>query len=280
LAASRPSGIPGAHSTNSSRHSRCTGFARWWIFARSVSDSIAEALFRLGRQWAKIDYGRLPLASIPSDEFLRSVWRGAEEWEAFVQRDACIGEVWQFALSEDGSVRNWSGGSDPHDFELRVDFGWDTKLPPSMMIRVKGAPAAILMKWWMTLNPNSNPEIYPEAKELRETTGTVLDSIVAALKLKLRITRPDRGRPRADFGEQAAYLLDHEGVNIALIAKKLGQLPQGAAPSERRQCFDRIRKAANNYYRLLRTDYKDLTTIRVRQRIIRVPAGKNPVKSE
>jgi hypothetical protein len=98
--------------------------------------------------------------------------------------------------------------------------------------------------------------------------------------LKLRITRPDRGRPRADFGEQAAYLLDHEDVNIALIAKKLGQLPQGAAPSERRQCFDRIRKAANNYYRLLRTDYKDLTTIRVRQRIIRVPAGKNPVKSE
>jgi hypothetical protein len=37
----------------------------------SVSDSIAEALFRLGRQWAKTDYGRLPHASIPSDEFLR-----------------------------------------------------------------------------------------------------------------------------------------------------------------------------------------------------------------
>jgi hypothetical protein len=246
----------------------------------SVSDSMAEALFRLGRQWAKIDYGRLPIASIPSDEFLRGVWSGAEEWEAFVQRDACIGEVWQLALSEDGSVRNWSGGSDPNDFELRIDFGWDTRLPPSMMIRLKGAPVAILMKWWMTLNPNSNPEIHPEAKELRETTGTILDSIVAALKLKLRITRPDRGRPRADFGEQAAYLLDHEGVNIALIAKKLCQLPQGAGPSERRQCFDRIRKAAKNYYKVLGTDYKDLTAIRVRQRIIRVPAGINPVKSE
>ena len=246
----------------------------------SVSDSVADALFRLGRQWAKIDYGRLPLASIPSDEFLRSVWSGAEEWESFVQRDACVGEVWQLALSDDGSVRSWAGGSDSQDFELRVDFGWDTRLPPTMMIRLKGAPVAILMKWWMTLHPNSNPEIYPEAKELRETAATVFDSVVAALKLKLRITRPDRGRPRADFGEQAAYLLDHEGANIALIAKKLNQLPQGAGPSERRQCFDRIRKAANNYYKLLGTDYKDLTTIRVRQRIIHIPAGINPVKPE
>ena len=246
----------------------------------SVSDLIAEALFRLGRQWAKTDYGRLPLASVPSDEFLRSVWSGAEEWEAFVHRDGCVGEVWLLALCDDGTVCTWSGASDPHDFELRVDFGWNAKLPPSVTISLKGPPAAILMKWWMTLNPNSNPEIYPEAKDLRETTGTVLDSIIAALKLKLRITRPDRGRPRADFGEQAAYLLDHEGVNIALIAKKLGQLPQTASSSERRQCFDRIRKAANNYYKLLRTDYKDLTTVRVRQRIIRVPAGIDPVKSE
>lgn len=247
---------------------------------RSVADSVAEALFVLGRQWARTDYGRLPLASIPSDAFLRSVWSGAEEWEAFVQRDGCIGEVWLFALSEDGTVRAWSGGSDPHDFELRIDFGWDTNLPPSLMICVKGPPAAILMKWWMTLNPNSNPEIYPDAKELRERSGTVLDSIVAALKTKLRIMRPDRGRPRADFGEQAAYLLDHEGANIALIAKKLRLLTPSAGSFERRQCFDRIRKAANNYYKVLRTDYKDLTKIRVRQRIIRVPAGIDPVKSE
>jgi len=265
------------------------GFDRYFIgnlrlfltgTSESVSDSIAEALFRLGRQWAKTDYGRLPLASVPSDEFFRSVWSGAEEWDAFVQRDGCIGEVWLLALCDDGTVRTWSGGSDPHDFELRVDFGWDAKLPPGVTISLKGPPAAILMKWWMTLNPNSNPEIYPEAKDLRETTGTVLDSIIAALKLKLRITRPDRGRPRADFGEQAAYLLDHEGVNITMIAKKLRQLPQSASSSDRRQCFDRIRKAANNYYKLLRTDYKDLTTVRVRERIIRVPAGINPVKSE
>src|SRR4051794_21397337 len=64
----------------------------------SVADSVAEALFVLGRQWARIDYGKLPLASIPSDAFLRSVWSGAEEWEAFVQRDGCVGEVWLLAL--------------------------------------------------------------------------------------------------------------------------------------------------------------------------------------
>jgi hypothetical protein len=84
----------------------CLGNLRFFLTGtpRSVAGSIAEALFYLGRQWAKTDYGRLPLASIPSDEFLRGVWSGAEEWEAFVQRDGCIGEVWLLALSEDGSV--------------------------------------------------------------------------------------------------------------------------------------------------------------------------------
>jgi hypothetical protein len=247
---------------------------------RRPADALAEALFFLGRQWAKIDYGKLPIAVTPSDEFLRSAWKGAADWDAFVVRDGCIGEAWWHNLGADGRVRSWSGGSDPSDFELRIDFGWDTTKPPTMTIRVKGEPAAIFMRWWMTLNPNSPPQKYPGIKELRDNAETVLDSVVGSVKRNLKLTRPEKGRPRIGFGEHAAYLLDHEKQNMAMIAKKLRQLPQDASPSMRRRCFDRIRKAANNYYKLLRSDYTTLTSVRVRERIIRVPGNPSAVKSE
>jgi hypothetical protein len=247
---------------------------------RRPADALAEALFFLGRQWAKIDYGKLPVAKTPSDDFLCSAWKDAADWDAFLVRDACIGQLWWHNLGADGRVRAWSGGFDPSDFSLRIDFEWDTTKPPSVMIRVKGEPATILMKWWMTLNPNSPPQKHEGIKELREKVDTVLDSIVGSLKTDLKLTRPTKGRPRMDFGEQAAYLLDHEKQSISLIAKRLRQLPQDASASVRRQCFDRIRKAANNYYKLLRSDYTTLTSVRVRERIIRLPGNPSAVKSE
>jgi hypothetical protein len=120
---------------------------------RGPADALADALFFLGRQWARIDNGNLPFASIPKDEFLRGQWEGAADWDSFLLKDACIGEVWWHNLGRDGKVHIWTGESVPGDFELRVDFGWDTTQPPTMTIRIKGEPAAVFMKWWMTLNP-------------------------------------------------------------------------------------------------------------------------------
>src|SRR6266567_5399228 len=241
------------------------------------ADAVADALFFLGKQWAEIAYGNLPIASIPSDEFLHDQWKGAADWNAFVLYDACIGEAWWHNLDADGKVHSWSGGSDPGDFELRVDFGCDTTKPPTVAIRIKGDPAAVFMKWWMTLSPNSPPQKHPGIEALRERTATVLDSVVGTLKVNLKLIRPERGRPRVDFGEQAAYRLDHRKQNLALIAKELCQLSPSTSPSVRRQCFDRIRKAANNYYKLLRSHYTTPTTVRVRQRIIRIPGNPNAV---
>src|ERR1700693_5369210 len=107
-----------------------------------------------------------------------------------------------------------------------------------MTIRVKGEPAAILMGWWMTLNPNSPPQEHIGIKGQRGKAESVLDSIVGSLKRNLKLTRPEKGRPRIGFGEQAAYLIDHEKQNLALIVKRLCQLPQDASPSMRRRCFD------------------------------------------
>jgi hypothetical protein len=149
-----------------------------------------------------------------------------------------------------------------------------------MAIRIKGEPAAVFMKWWMTLNPNSPPKKHPGVKEMRECAATMLDSIAGRLKINLKLGRPEKGRPRVEFGERAAYFLDHEKKNVALIAKELCQLAPDASPTVRRKSFDRIRKAANNYYKLLRSDYTTLTTAKVRERIIRIPGNPNAVKSE
>jgi hypothetical protein len=96
----------------------------------------------------------------------------------------------------------------------------------------------------------------------------------------LKLARPERGRPRVDFGERTAYLLDHEKKQVAFIAKQLYDMPPDASSLARRQYFDRVKKAAKNYYRLLCTDYTTLTKTRVRQRIIWIPPNPNAVKSE
>ncbi len=246
----------------------------------SAPDALADALFTLGRQWARVDYGRLPIATVPTDEYLRSRWKGANEWEAFVRTDACIGEVWWRNLDEREAVELWSGEAAPGDFELRVDFGPKTTEPPKASIRIKGAPAALLMNWWMTLRPNTSPDIYPDNEELRAKVESMMDSLMKQLKTDLRLARPQKGRPRLDVGERAAYLLDHERKSLAFIARQLYVMPEDASPSARRQYFDRVKKAAKNYYRLLGSDYTTVTRRRVRTRIIWLPPNPNAGKSE
>jgi hypothetical protein len=259
-------------------------FANLRLFAQtqrmSAPDALADALFTLGRQWARIDYGRLPIATLPTDEYLRSQWKGTEQWNTFVRTDACIGEVWWRNLDEKGIVRLWSGETSPGDFELKLDFGPRTTEPPKAAIHIKGEPAAILMKWWMALRPNTSPDMYPDDDDLRSKVESMLDSLVKQLKTDLRLARPQKGRPRLDVGERAAYLLDHERRSLAFIARQLYRMPEDASSSARRQCFDRVKKAAKNYYRLLGSDYTSVTKRRVRTRIIWLQPNPNAGKSE
>lgn len=239
------------------------------------ADILAEALFSLGQHWVKIDCGKLPFATFPTDEFLRNAWQGAGDWDAYLKRDACIGKVWLLEMADDGTVRGWSGMPDPSFFNLRIGFGGGPRQPPTMTIQVKGKAAAIFMKFWMTLNLSSNLEKHSGKEELREKAGTILDSIVKSLKTGLTILRPEKGRPSSDFGARAAYKRDHEKKTIASIAKELCELPDGASNSDRRKCFDRIKKAANNYYEQLRSDYVASNPERARRKIIRVPKSRS-----
>jgi hypothetical protein len=100
--------------------------------------------------------------------------------------------VWWHSLGGDGKIRNLNGRSDPGDFELRIDFGPETTKPPVVTISVKGEPAAILMRWWMTLTPNSAPQKFPGIGALREKTGNMLDSLAGQLKTNLKLTNPKR----------------------------------------------------------------------------------------
>ena len=244
------------------------------------ADLLADALFRLGREWAKTDNRRIPHVAIPTDEFLRNQWESATEWDSYVRKEACIGEVWWHNLGDDGRVRPWAGGSVAGDFELRINCGWETTKPPNVTIQIKGKPAEMILRWWMAMNPNNPPEHSPGNRDLRDRTAAVLDSIIGTVKMNLKLVRSKRGRPRITFGEQAAYLLDHERKHLAIIAKQLCGMPADANASARRQFFDRINKAAKNYYKLLRNDYTTLTKIMLRERIIWVPPNQNAVKSE
>ena len=243
------------------------------------ADILADALFILGQHWAKIDSGKMPIGSIPTDKFLREAWKGADEWDAFLRRDARIGQGWLYEMSDDGTVRNWSGEFNPDVFDLFIRFGNDTKKPPTMRIDVKGKAVALFMDFWMIRNLDGSLGEHPRREDLRNNAGVVLDAIVKLLKTKLMILRPEKGRPSSRFGEQAAYLLDHQKKTIVQVANELCQLPLGATPSARRQCFDRIRKAVTNYYRHLRSDFT-FDPERVRQTIYHVPGKVDPVKSE
>jgi len=248
--------------------------------SRRPPDILADALFLIGQHWANIDSGKLQRAQVPADEFLRKAWQGADDWDAYLQRDACVGKAWLFEMADDGTVGVWSGVPDPSVFDLRIGFDADPQHPPTMTIQVKGKAAAIFMKFWMTLNLNSNLEKHPRREELRRDAGTVLDSIVKNLKTELKILKPERGRPPSDFGARVAYKRDHEKKTIASIAKELCELPDGASNSDRRKCFDRIKKAANGYYHQLCSDYITSNPERISRRIIRVPGQPDPVKSE
>jgi hypothetical protein len=247
---------------------------------RSVADNMAEALFALSKNLPKIDYGRLPIGSTPTDEFLRGAWKGADEWDAFLRRNARIGRGWINEMSDDGTVRNWSGEFHPDVFDLFIRFGNDTKKPPTLSIDVKGKAVALFMDFWMTLNLDGGLGEHPRREELRNKAGIVLDAIVKLLKTNLTILRPEKGRPSSRFGEQAAYLLDHQKKTIVQVANELCDLPLEATSSARRQCFDRIRKAATNYYRHLSSDFFTFDPERVRRTIYHVPGNVDPVKSE
>ena len=246
----------------------------------SPVNALSDALFYLGHQWAKIDGGNLPIGRIPEDGFLVDQWKGADDWNAFLVSNGCTGEIWWHNFGTDGKIRPWSGESIPGDFALRIDFSGDTRIPPCFAIRVSGEPASVLVQWWVTLHENNQPEHHAGSDKLRERAAAMLDSVIARLKTNLQLGQPGRGRPKENFGEQTAYLLDHKKKSIAWIANELCSMPKNANPMMRRQTFDRIRKAAHNYYANLGADYTKPIRTRVRQRIIRVPGNPNAVKSE
>jgi len=88
-----------------------------------------------------LDFGNLPIASLPTNEFLVAQWKEATVWDTFLRTDGCFGEIWWHNLGPDKKVTRWAGGSDPGDFELRGEFNFDANGPPKMLISIRGEPA-------------------------------------------------------------------------------------------------------------------------------------------
>ena len=245
------------------------------------ADALAQALFELGQYGAKIDFGMQPLPIQLTDEFLRKAWNDAEKWQAFLNESPCIGQGWWLTLADDGTVKPWSGQPDPRDFELWICFSSDMSKPPSMTISVTGKPAQIFMKFWTMFYPISPNRKHSNRTNLEDEAEKVLGEILKTLRTKLQLLRSESGRPTSELGEHAAFRLHHKKQSLALITKELCHLPSSASTIERRQCFDRIRKAVKNYYKRLRTEFYVENGDFLRQRIHHVPvATPTPFKSE
>jgi hypothetical protein len=246
------------------------GFDSWFLnslplFLRNGSGEpaniLAEALFQLGRHWAKIDYGDLPIGNSKLwDQLLLETWKSVEpEWEAFCASGGPIGSAWSYTL-EDGGTLGPSSDENPRQVKMWITFATTKRgAPPTMVIQVAGEAAVTLMRLWMRLK-RAPSSAQPDAGDLRQSAEATLDSIVRKVKVNLGLGRPHKGRPSIDIGGRIAYLLDHENKSIKSVAAELGQLPPPGLA--RRKCFDRLKKAAKNFYAGLYKDFQALIPVK------------------
>ena len=89
-----------------------------------------------------------------------------------------------------------------------------------------------------------------------EFRRTLLRSMLDHLAVELRLKRPGPGRPSlAPQSEMAAYLRDHQQAGRTTIAKHLCSCGNS---HHTQQCFDRLNKLADSFYRTQRFSFEKL----------------------
>jgi hypothetical protein len=103
------------------------------------------------------------------------------------------------------------------------------------------------------------PGVAPQDPAFRRT---LLQSMVDSLAVVLELKRPKSGRPKAPQAEGAAYYRDHQGVGRAEIAKRLCSC---GSSRHTQQCFDRLNKLADSFYRTQRSSFERLVREQTRK---------------
>lgn len=118
---------------------------------------------------------------------------------------------------------------------------------PGFSIKMEGAPVSQMMI--ATFDRNTE-----DVRAARAYTLRLLNGVMHEVKRFLRLVAK-KGRPRLGIGERAAVLLDHERKNIVQVTK--GLCPSQSEPGHRhsKRCYDRVRLAAEQYYRSLEREF-------------------------
>lgn len=132
---------------------------------------------------------------------------------------------------------------DPEADGTSAILGWQdvSGNPPGLMIEIRGSGV---------------PTEGPARRKL-------LQSIADCLTVEMGLKRPSAGRPHlAGTAGEAAYLRDHQRAGRAEIAKRLCSC---GSSQHTQQCFDRLNKLADSFYRTQRSAFEKLVRDQTRK---------------
>jgi hypothetical protein len=235
-------------------------------------DAVAESLFQLAKAWAlDIADARLlgdrNLASETSldDEWARA-WNLLDEkhWQALEEMGPAAASYITTAMDEHGGIdEKLVYSPKAHRIQLGISFERDANREPELRLLLKGEPAVRFMI--AHIRKSQSMDSSSLDKENRETLRTILNSAVQAIaKEFFGLKKPTKGRPR-DIGERAAYLIYHRQKPIHLAVRELCALSQEPKHTCDGKCRDRIKKAADNYFKHLQRELRSLVGSQVRK---------------
>jgi hypothetical protein len=229
-------------------------------------NTLAEALFQLGIYWARIEYGHVPKNPELYQQFLADPWEGVDEELLEILKSRSLSmPTWRLEVRNDNTLvdANWL---EPIQRPLELSLGFAVSLsePPGMTIQVRGNPASAFMTWWMLVDRLGSERAGHQRKELRKTVTTLFHSILKTVETVLGLRRAGKGRPAKALAERAAYALDHLHKSIRAAARDLCEQKR---PGHRcdEQCCDRIRKAAQSYYKQQTSQLRSLMFVNRKQ---------------
>lgn len=234
------------------------GLRNW----ETPANTLAYALFHLSIYWARIEYGHIPKDVELYKQFLAEPWKDVDEELKVLLRSRSLTMPMILCAVQNDNTLAEATWSEPIErpLELSLAFAVSLQEPPSMTIKVRGRPAADFMSWWMWLDKVGSQQAHRDHEKLCHRVNTLLRSIVRTVEETMGL-KQGRGRPAENLSERIAYAIDHEhkslrAATIALCSKKTEPNHKCGNP-----CFDRTRKAHENYYKQLAGKLKGLMSV-------------------
>jgi hypothetical protein len=144
----------------------------------------------------------------------------------------------------------------PETIEVDEDLADESFKPftiersPELTIKLKGTPVVQLMI-------ASFDKKEPDIEIAQQFSLNLLNGMLTELRRFLGM-RQKRGRPRLGIGEKAALGLDYQCKNIVQVTNEICPNKNQPEHQHTKRCQDRIRLAADQYYKSLAREFEKL----------------------